>query len=175
MNASTAYPRIIGYMSAYSAGIIYCAQCLDTVNTCAAVYEGTEMECIYCGDAWVPFVGMTQDERFDAELAERGDKHCDECMSIQPMFAGDLCDLCVSERVQTQPYTTRPNMDLLNDMRVYPVELVAARLECLAADREYMRIFLAPESRMADWQSAANYRASAELVFDRECRAYANR
>lgn len=85
------YPMIIGYRSAVSESV-YCVQCLDTSCTAEGLYEGEDFSCVYCGEEWRSFVGMTANERTRAEMAARGEWHCDDHLII--VREGEACEGC---------------------------------------------------------------------------------
>jgi hypothetical protein len=87
---------IIGCINGNNTDDKRCVQHIDFASG-RSIREGETFSCTYCGDEWIKYVGMSVDERSRAELAAKGQKHCDDCLSIQPMFSGDKCAECVSD------------------------------------------------------------------------------
>lgn len=88
--------RIIGCVNSSNASDKRCNEHVDFSTIGRSIYEGEDFTCTYCGEAWKD--GLTTSERYERDNSV---KHCDHCLSYQPVFEGEKCALCVEEDAQT--------------------------------------------------------------------------
>lgn len=98
--------KIIGCVSGYNEDDKRCNEHADFSFAGRSIYTGEDFSCTYCGDEWKD--GLTAQERYERK---HNVKHCDSCLSFQPPFAGDKCDLCVAESLAA----TVPPVELDSD------------------------------------------------------------
>src|SRR6478736_5701136 len=84
--------EIIGYVNGSNPEDMRCLAHVDFVNHGPALFTGAEFSCTYCGDQYRD--GLTETERYERKHNVR---HCDSCLSFQPVFTGDKCGECVIE------------------------------------------------------------------------------
>lgn len=89
--------EIIGYVNGNNPQDMRCLAHVDFVNHGPALFTGAEFSCTYCGDQYRD--GLTETERYERKHNVR---HCDSCLSFQPVFTGDKCGECVSDDKATE-------------------------------------------------------------------------